>query len=309
VIYQPIEVFDIRISLAGGLIYAAVRAAADFVSSTNKPWAYYLGSAIGGMAAATGIPNAAATLYAVGTSIDTILFKSPDGALVKVYLNGILQAQVDLNSLTSGWQSFHLDLGTGLNRIDFVNAEGMPSGEAPYWMGIGPVTVNDGYAYPQGEFVNMDTIVWRVKDVEEDSPLASFPVNVPSGKTIAQLQTYADAIGAEIDAVTGSQLMEVSVTISLAVHSGAKSSPVAGTLNERGGLITFSTSGPRADSVRIPGILSTIMPGNSFALTDTDIAALITRLTTSTTAGTIRPVTPQNYNFVTANAGKKSFRK
>lgn len=310
-VYDPIEIFDPRLSLVLGVIYAAVRAAIDFVSGDNKPWAYYLGSAFGGTALATGIPNAAATLYVVGETVDFALFKSPDGSDVRLFLNGIEQAQFDAYALTPIWATASVVslIPNVTNRIDIVNVPNTNPDKTSTvnWLAIGPVTVNGGTALEAR--IPMDTIVFRIADSEQDSPLASFPVSIPSGKTIVQIQAYADAIIAELDAVTGGKIVSAEVTVGLDLASGIKSSADSNILNERGGLISFDTSGPRGDSVRIPAIKYAIMPGDSFLLTNTAVAALITRLTTSSTAGTIRPVTPQAYNWVTAKKGAKSFRR
>lgn len=313
-LYQPGLVFNPKLAIAGGIVYAATRAAIDFIAGENKPWSYYLGSAFGGAALATGIPGAAATLYIVGDSVDLLLLHSPDGSDVRLYLNGIEQAQVDAYVVTEVWQ--HSIIGGLLpgvvNRVDIVNnvSTNPNKTSSVNWLALGSVTVSGSNAYALGgSIANMDTIAFRLKDSEQDSVYATLPIYIPAGSTLAQIQTYSDAVAAEIDAVSGSQIVEINVTIALTIPGGVKGSPAAGSLNERGGLISFDTTGPRADSVRIPGILTTIMPGDSFLLTQTDVAALITRLTTATTAASIRPVTAQNYQYSAARNGKKSFRK
>lgn len=313
-LYQPGLVFNPKLAIGAGIVYAAIRAAIDFVSGDNKPWSYYLGSAFGGAALATGIPGAAATLHAVGDSVDLLLFHSPDGSDVQIFLNGIQQAQIDAFAVTAGWQTFRVSgLAAGvINRIDIVNlANTNPEKTSPInWLALGPVTVNGSDSFALGGSVlGMDTLAFRLKDSEQDALYQTIPVYVNSGRTLAELQAYVDAIAPEIDAVTGSRIMEVSVVVQLTLPAGLKATPDTLVLNERGGLISFNTSGPRADSFRIPAIKPAIMPGDSFSLSDAAVAALITRLTTGTTAANIRPVTAQGYQYTTARNGKKSFRK
>jgi hypothetical protein len=312
IIYQPREIINVRDEIAGGIVGALIAAAADFISGNNKPWSYYLGVGIGTMAVATGIPGAAATIYCIGDTVDAVLFHSPDGSLVRVYLNGILQASIDTYAVGAIWEALNINglVGGQVNRIDIVNfapsdnedATGIP------WLAIGPITVNGSNAYALGAN-HMNTLAVRLRDAETDSPDATIPIYLSEGLTLAQVQTYADAILPEIDAVTESQIVEATVTFNLTLVGGLKSVPVAASFNERGGLITFTTTGPRADSVRIPAILHSIMGGDSFSLEDTDIAALITRLLTATTAATIRPRTSQDYQFSAARSGKKSLRR
>lgn len=313
VIYQPAidRVFSLRENLGYGIVGALYYAAADFIAGQNKPWSYYLGVGLGSMAVATGVPGAAATMYFVGDMVDLIFFKSPDGSDVRLFLNGVALASVDTFAAAAIWELVQLTGlgGVGFNRLDIVNFGPSPNPDATGipWLAIGPVTVYGANAQIQER--GMDTIVFRIQDAEQNSPLASLPINVPSGFTVAQLQTYVDAVAPEVDALTEGQIVEAIVTIGLTLPTGLKNAPVSGAFNERGGLITFDTAGPRKDSVRIPAMSRTIMPGDSFALTQAAVAAFITRLTTATTAANIRPVSAQNYNFVAARAGKKSFRK
>jgi len=312
-LYEPRleKVIDLRESLETGIIGGLYMAAIDFLAGENKPWTYYLGVGLGTMAVATGIPGAAATMYVVGDIVDFTFFKSPDGSDVRLFLNGVAATTLDTYAASAVWEVFQLSgLIPGIfNRIDIVNfAASTASGATGIaFMGLGPITVYGANAQIQEH--DMQTIVFRIEDAEQDSPLASVPVNVPDGFTIAQLQTYVDAVAAEIDALTDGKIAEVSVTVPLNLPVGLKAAATAGSLNERGGLITFDTAGPRADSVRIPAFNRTIMPGDAISLTDTDVAALVTRLTTATTAANIRPVSTQNHQFTAARGGKKSLRR
>lgn len=314
-IYEPRVVVNLYNVIGGALFRAALLALGDFVAQENKPWAYYLGAALGYSAAATGIPGAAVTLYAVGSSVDAVLFHSPDGSLVRVFLNGILVASIDTYAASPSWQSTAIGgLALGLtNQLTFVS-EVNPNGDKTStieWFGLGSLTVNGDGSYIQGAItMAYHTVVFRMQDSETDVVSGALPIYIPKGTlTLAEIQTWVNAVAPEVDAITGSKLSSVEVTIRLDLPGGLKASPVTNILNERGGLITFDTAGPRKDSVRIPAMHPDFMPGDTFDITETEIAAFITRLTTATTAASIRPVTVQEYNWVTARKGSKSLRR
>lgn len=313
-IYYPGTVFNVAAALGTAFIATLIKAAADFVAGTNQPWTYYTGQLFGYAALATGIQGAAATMYAVGDTVDALLFKSPDGSDVRIFLNGVATVSIDTYAAAEGWELVNIAglIGGQRNRIDFVNYGPSANANATgvLMMGLGSITVNGSGAYAQeSEIVAYDRINFRVKDSESDTKEATYWVNIPTGHTVAEIQAYANAIAPEVDALTGGKLMSADVTLALTLPGGLKATPVAGILNERGGLITFDTTGVRAQSVRIPAMDTDIMPGDSFSLAENHVAALITRLTTATTAANIRPVADDGYQFVTAVGAKKSFRR
>lgn len=158
-----------------------------------------------------------------------------------------------------------------------------------------------------GSKMAVNTINFRLMDDEEDSKLATVPLYVPTGFTLLQYQAFADLAAPLIDAVTGSEVTDIDMTIALGLPGGLKSNPVANALNERGGLIGMSNAGQFNDSVRIPAILPSIMGGDTFLLTDTDIAALVAFLIVGDT--TVIPRTRDGFTFSAGLYGRKSFRR
>lgn len=152
-----------------------------------------------------------------------------------------------------------------------------------------------------------NTVVFRIKDFDADSALDSIPIHLPSGLTLAQYQTWADALAPEIDALTEGYIAAMELNIGLTLTGGLSGTASTGAQNERGGLVQFSTPIPKKYSVRIPAIRHTIMAGSSFSLADSDVAAFITRLTTTTNSA--RPVSDFEQNLVAALSGSKSQRK
>lgn len=154
----------------------------------------------------------------------------------------------------------------------------------------------------------VNTVNIRLQDAESDTKRATIPFYVPTGFTLAQYQTFADAAAAVVDDVTGSKITDIDLQVALALPSGLKASPVANSLNERGGLVGMATAGQFDDSVRIPAILWSIMTGDSFSLEDPAIEALTLLLTAGDSV--IFPRTRDGFVWEgTGLYGKKSFRR
>ena len=155
----------------------------------------------------------------------------------------------------------------------------------------------------------VNTINFRLQDDESDTKRATLPFYVPTGFTLAQYQAFATAAAPIVDAVTGSLITDIDMSLALTVpSSGIKTVPVAEALNERGGLIGMDTAGQFNDSVRIPAILWSIMTGDEFSLSDPDISAFTLLLTAGD--GTIFPRDKNGFVWQgTGLYGRKSFRR
>ena len=312
-IYAPQEVFNVRLAIARSLFAAITRFAVDYIIGENEDWSFYLGYGLGGAALATGIVDANAVMYVAGQGIVKLFFeKSPGAATVRLMLDGVLAADLDLSDELVDVTEHILNIpDDGLAHAILLVNLGTAVGIAnpTNWLSLLAIEAPETITIQEKQTVMANTVAFRIQDSESNSPLQTTPIALPSGKTLAEYQTWIDAAAAELDAITDGQIVSIEMTLSMTIPAGLKSAPVAASSNERGGLITFNTSGTRAESVRIPAISRTIMSGEEFSLEDVAIDALIDRLTTATTAGTIRPVTPYGYNFVSARKGTKSFRK
>ena len=312
--FDPSKVVDLRNALGQGLVSAIFRGAIDFVSGNGQPWYYYAGVFSGATAAATGIDGASATLFVAANLVQAYVLKGPESGNIRIFVDGVEQGVIDLEASSEAWELVTLvidPLGTIFKRVDIVNEVGLAGFS---FFAMSSILATHDTEIPQIRdrteiIMPYVTLAFRCQDDEASTRDATLPIRVPTGATLAQLQTYADAIAPEIDAQTESQITEILVSIPLTVVAGLKAAPVAGAFNERGGLITFDTTGPRADSVWIPAMSKSIMPGDSFSLVDAAVAAFITRLTTATTAANIRPRSKDDYNYTAARRGVKSVRK
>jgi hypothetical protein len=153
----------------------------------------------------------------------------------------------------------------------------------------------------------VNTLNFRLQDSETDSRVATFPLYVPTGLTLAQYQTFADVAAEVVDNTTGSEIIGIDLA-ALTIPAGLKGAPVAASLNERGGIVGMENAGQFNDSVRIPAILTSIMSGDEFSLADTAIAALTLLLTAGDAV--VFPRTRDGFVWEgTGLYGKKSFRR
>jgi len=316
IMYRPEEIFNVKNAVGGAVVKATALAASDYLAGNNQPWAYYLGAIFGQAAMATGIIGAATTIYVIGDTLDFYVFKSPDGSDLRYFLNGVQLASLDTYAATSAWELIQnvILAPNQVNELTFVNYAASVTGGASgiAFLTLGDMTVfgNNAFAY-QGESVHManDVITFRTQDSETGADLGAIPIYIPHGFTVSELQTWADLAAKELDDAMNVKVVEIDLLMPLTVVGTVKASPVANSLNERGGLLTFTTSGDYADSVRLPGILTSLMPGDAIATTNALITAIITRLTTQTTAANIRPVTKHSFNWLAIRNGKKSLRR
>jgi len=152
------------------------------------------------------------------------------------------------------------------------------------------------------------TLVTRFRDSESDTNLDSLALTFPATPTLATIQAYSDGWTQLLDAVSGAQIVEANAVYSLTLPGPLKGAPTAGHFNERGGLIGFETSIPGAnDSIRVPAILNTIMPGNEFAITEPAVAALIAYVIAPQSG--IEAVNRWVASYETAIYGRKSRRR
>jgi len=316
ILYRPELIFNAKEAVAGSVVKAGALAVSDFVAGENQPWSYYLGAAFGHAAMSTGIIGAATTIYVIGDSLDFWLFKSPDGSELRYFLNGVQLSSLDTYAATSVWeliQDIVLAPNT-VNEFTIVNhAASVASGATGIgWMVLGEMTVfgDNSFAYSGGSFsMANDVITLRTQDSESGADYGAIPIYIPHGFTTVQLEAWLALAAAEFDAALNVKIVSADLTMPMTLPGGLKASPVANSLNERGGLLSFLTSGDYADSIRLPGILTSLMPGDEIAITNTLITNIVTRMTTATTTPNIRPVTKNSFNWVSLRSGKKSLRR
>lgn len=312
-IYAPAEVYDLRLALASGLFAAASAAIEDFIAEDNKPWAYYLGVGIGGAASATGIPGAAATIYVIGSAVDALLFHSPDGSLVDVYLDGIFAEAVAAFAPTPGFVTYTLAIATGVqHRIDFVNGAPAPGNTSGIsWMALDSVESVGGTIAPKGSS-SMANVAFSISIIDADGHSKSVMFQAPlAAQTLVELTTAAQGLATDIDACVDGVLTSITVNVATALPGGIKSSAVANCDIEKGALLTFIASGtPYVWSAYLPTWKNTLLSGDT--VTNTGVAAtLITAITTGIGSGGGLVAFSDRYgnDLTSYKAGSERFRK
>lgn len=153
------------------------------------------------------------------------------------------------------------------------------------------------------------TLNLRFTDSETDSKPGTLPLYLPEGFTLAQYQNFATQAMTTIDAVSGAKITAAEMKLNLTlVGATIKATPLAGHVNERGGIIGMANAGQWDDSIRIPAIKTSIMSGDSFSLADPLIAAVTLLLTAGD--GVVFPRTRDGFVWEgTGLYGNKSVRR
>lgn len=314
-IYQPAPVFDFRVAIGQGVVLASLTAIEDFVAGSNKPWEYYVGVGIGGAAAATGIPGAAATVYVVCDSVDVWLFHSPQGSQVRTYIDGIADAAIDTSLGPLGWIKHSITgLGAIKRNLTFVNGlPGLNNLSGISWLAISQIQVNNGIAENRtgGTEMANASVTYTIQDADGD--VKSLPIIFPRGTlTLAQIDAFASAYAPLLDAVLDAQIVGISTSIDLAIPNGLKSSAASGTDVERGALFTFNAANtPYVWSAFLPGFATAKFSGDEVNKTDSAVAALIGAMVSGlTNAGaTVSPSDKYGNDLTALKAAVKRFRK
>lgn len=312
-IFEPIAVFNVQAAVITAFVSVIIRAAVDLIRGQGREWEYYVGYGFGGGALTTGIPGAQAVLYAIGAGTVKLFFeKSPGAAQARIFLDGVAEGDIDLDDEIIDTLEFLVNIPNDGQKhsLAILNLGTLELDNPTDWLALLAVETAGATLLEPRRLIDMPyfTVAVRVKDAEESTKEATIPLNVPNDLTVAEIQTWLDAVLPEIDALTEGQITEATLTMPLTLVGGLKGAPTAGAFNERGGLITFDTDGPRAASIRIPAMNKTIMPGDTFPLTGA-VATFVTRITTATTAGAVRPVSEQDYQYLAGRKGSKSLRK
>jgi len=146
-------------------------------------------------------------------------------------------------------------------------------------------------------------------DAEAEPTLENTPFYFDDAFTLAEIQAWINLNLIEFDQAVGVKVDSITAEYVLDIPAALKDDPVALYTNERGGLISFNTSGASPEAHRLPGILFSVMPGKEFSTLADPIDDIVTVMTTETTAANMRPLTKEGFDFLNARYGKKSRRK
>lgn len=325
-IYQPSpNLFNVYLALGQTALAVLVRFAADYTQRKNEPWAYYVGYGLSSAAMAGGIKNSALQIVGLATAVDAavrIFFEeSPGAAEVEIFLDGVSQAVLDLNGVGAVIDLIVNLPNDGMNHtIDIVNLGSAIGVSNPTdWLSVLQIETTSTELIEQGVVPMSNFIIsFRIQDAK--SAATSRVRNVQSASffvpastyTLADITAYHNALAAAVDAVSEGVIIDSSIQLSPTLPAGLKSSAVANSDVQEGGLIGYSVNGSNyRHSIRIPAFVSAKFVGAALNLTDSDVVALEELLngTTQTNGKAIKASDQYSNEIVAAIAGSKSFRK
>lgn len=137
-------------------------------------------------------------------------------------------------------------------------------------------------------------------------------VYVPLGtQTIADITAWNAAFAEAVDNVTEGEIVGATVTLFPDLPGGIKSSPVAGSDVQEGGLITFDLTGSDyTDAVRVPAFLQSLFAADGQTIPDSGATNALVDLLLGVD-GVIDTAASNRFEveYQGFNTGKKSFRK
>lgn len=124
--------------------------------------------------------------------------------------------------------------------------------------------------------VNVVSITYEDSEGKRSSVAHYLPSTI---NTVALAKTETDGLIADLDAVTGCEIVECRVEFNIALPAGIKSSPAAGSRNDAGATLSFRNAADRAMSLYVPGFRTDKMAEEVVQSGDADVTALIAQLT------------------------------
>lgn len=272
IIFQPDPgLFELRKLLGAGLEKALVYSALDFLARDNKPFAYYVGVATGGTALATGIPNAVATIYVVGQTLDFYVLKSPEGSNIDVFLDGVAATTISTYAVNNVWESVQISFAEGTQkRVDFVNAgpaAGNVSGIS--WMALGGPFVLGGTAPAISEVERLQLVATTVSIKFQDAAgtVTSEAILFPDTFTLANIQAWLTSALPDFDTASGAEIIGVGITLSFDYSGlGLKATPAAGSRVSTGALLGFRATDGSPDTIFLPSLVDSLVSGGNVSV-------------------------------------------
>jgi hypothetical protein len=148
--------------------------------------------------------------------------------------------------------------------------------------------------------------------LDADGNRKSIPIyeKYDSAATLSSILAYVATTLGFLDLILDGQIVKQQVTLEVALPSGLKSAPVAGSNVQESGLITYLTTAPikRSFGQDIPAFAQTKFTGKVINLADTDVANWTGRMVAT---GTTLLATNQDFlaTLLSAPKGVKTFRK
>lgn len=119
----------------------------------------------------------------------------------------------------------------------------------------------------------------QIRDSRTEVTSYDQPVKFADTNTLAAIVTAVQGFGASVDTITDGQLTKIRFCLFVPLPSGIKSSPVAGSDNEKTGLATWDVAGSaNSYGVDTPAIPNSLLTGNQIITGTGAYAAFISLL-------------------------------
>lgn len=165
----------------------------------------------------------------------------------------------------------------------------------------------------------IDVVSISVQDADGSPPNKRVLLGLPTGKSDVDILAFAQEAQERIDRVTDGKVVECTLTKQLALLPYAtvpaanqlKINVVAGSKNEIGGKLLFTTSGPRRESIWVPAFIAAALNGESIVTSNQNVIDFNNYIVTPALYGatTFRPLTMWGYDFLALVSSGRAIRR
>lgn len=158
----------------------------------------------------------------------------------------------------------------------------------------------------------MATYNASISTIDSRNRRRAINVRVPDTIAVADVQGYVQALIPLIEAIVQVAFVEASLEVPIVLPGGARAVPVAQSNGDIGGLFQFATAGQYPESIRLPGILPTLISGDDILVDgQADVVAFRDAIINGLDVGGVQ-VTPSDrdgFDFTSLLAASYSNRR
>jgi len=202
---------------------ALIAVGLDHATRTPKPWTYYLGVGVGGAAVASGIPNASLIVYCAASALDLLIFKSPEGGLVDVFIDGIASTNFTTYAANTIWETYQVNVDSPDQtvavefRTRTQDADGNPY--AVNWFSVASFTPVGGTIQPRVTWNESPPWELTVALRDDRRRRSSFKLYIPYWAEAAEVERYLRELVVRLHPVVGGRFVGATMSRALVANS------------------------------------------------------------------------------------------
>jgi hypothetical protein len=214
---------ELRRIASEGAMQALIAVGLDHATRTPKPWTYYLGVGVGGAAIASGIPNASLIVYCAASALDLLIFKSPEGGLVDVFIDGIAATNFTTYAANAIWEAYQVNVGSPDQtvavefRTRTQDADGNPY--AVNWFSVASFTPIGGTIQPRVTWNESPPWELTIALRDDRRRRSSFKLYIPYWAEAAEVERYLRELVERLQPVTGGRFVGATMSRALVANS------------------------------------------------------------------------------------------